>query len=96
MMMDTTRASMLEKTIQQIVIGTNESPLAATAKLSECSQCGMRFGDIERYLMHTRDKCAASQMIEKPTGLKHQVPPLKLDKLAGQKLTSSSSKKQVA
>jgi hypothetical protein len=56
----------------------------------------MRFGEIERYLMHTRDKCAASQMIEKPTGLKHQVPPLKLDKLAGQKVTSSSSKKQVA
>lgn len=77
-MMDTTRASMLEKTIQQIVINTNESPMmnAATGKLSECSQCGMRFGDIERYLMHTRDKCAASQMIEKPSGVKHQVPPL--------------------
>ena len=80
MMMDTTRASMLERTIQQLVINTNESPPlmidAATAKLSECSQCGMRFTEIERYLKHTRDKCAASQMIEKPTGVKHQVPPL--------------------
>jgi hypothetical protein len=38
----------------------------------------MRFVEIEKYLMHThnRDKCPASQMIEKPTGLKHPVPPL--------------------
>jgi len=80
MIMDTTRASMLERTIQQIVINTNESPLinCANSKLPECSQCGMRFVEIERYLMHThnRDKCLASQMIEKPTGLKHPVPPL--------------------
>lgn len=55
-MNDTTRASMLERTIQQIVINTNESPLinGVTSKLQECSQCGMKFLDIERYLMHNR------------------------------------------
>jgi hypothetical protein len=38
-MNDTTRASMLERTIQQTVINTNESPLinAANSKLTECS-----------------------------------------------------------
>jgi hypothetical protein len=70
---------------------------AGTAKFSECSLCGMRFGEFDRYLMHTtRDKCAASQMIEKLTGLKHPVPPLELNKLAGQKVSPPPSKKLVA